>query len=119
MAGMIAITGMTRVLSNMRKSKITMGSTFERNLKRAGLFLQRKSMQVVPIDKDILRPSANTRKISGKDWTTDVVVSYHTDYAVYVHEDLNARHKSGKQAKYLEGPARQNKGEIFTIVAKG
>lgn len=28
-------------------------------------------------------------------------------YALYVHENLEARHKPGKQAKYLEGPARR------------
>ena len=52
---------------------------------------------------------------------TDVIVHYGAgaDYAVYVHEDMNARHKPGKTAKYLERPAREKKNEIFKIIAKG
>lgn len=52
---------------------------------------------------------------------TDVIVHYGAgaDYAVYVHEDMNARHKPCKTAKYLERPAREKKNEIFKIIAKG
>lgn len=32
----------------------------------------------------------------------DVIVGYTQNYAVYVHEDMKARHKEGKTAKYLE-----------------
>lgn len=32
----------------------------------------------------------------------DVIVGYTQRYAVYVHEDMKARHKEGKTAKYLE-----------------
>lgn len=37
----------------------------------------------------------------------DVIVGYTQNYAIYVHENLEARHAPGKQAKYLEGPAKQ------------
>ncbi|GAG45176.1 unnamed protein product, partial [marine sediment metagenome] len=49
----------------------------------------------------------------------DILVSYSTDYAVYVHENLNARHKPGKSAKYLEKPAREKKSELIKIIRKG
>jgi len=32
----------------------------------------------------------------------DVIVGHTQNYAVYVHEDLKAKHKEGKTAKYLE-----------------
>jgi L-alanine-DL-glutamate epimerase-like enolase superfamily enzyme len=35
-----------------------------------------------------------------------VEVGYGTEYAVYVHEDMEANHPNGGQAKYLEQPAR-------------
>lgn len=35
-----------------------------------------------------------------------VVVGYTQKYAVYVHENLDAKHAAGKQAKFLESPAR-------------
>lgn len=36
----------------------------------------------------------------------NVSVGYETDYAIYVHENLQAAHKVG-QAKFLEEPARK------------
>ena len=37
---------------------------------------------------------------------TSLMVGYSAPYAVYVHEDLQARHTNG-QAKYLEQPQRE------------
>ena len=49
-----------------------------------------------------------------------VVVGYTQAYALYVHENLEAKHKEGKQAKFLEAPARQlsSSGELGRIVAE-
>ncbi len=121
MAKLSKMTGMTQVLNNLKKATVQMGKKAERGLKKGGLFLQRESMKVVPVDLDNLRPSARTDNIGGSGFDADIVVHYGAgaDYAVYVHEDLEARHKEGKKAKYLEGPAREQKSEIFKIVAKG
>ena len=116
MAKLIKITGMSRVLANLKRSKSATAAGVERGLKQAGLFLQRESMLIVPIDKDILRPGAFTRNVGGSGFDADVVVGYVADYATYVHEDLQAKHKPGKQAKYLEQPAREKKGEIVKII---
>lgn len=48
----------------------------------------------------------------------DVIVGYTANYAMYVHEDLKARHKEGKVAKYLEKPARELSDTLGSIVAK-
>ena len=119
MAKLVKITGMKNILRNMKKANVDLGKRVERGLLKGGLFLQRKSQQVVPVDKDVLKPSADTRNVGGKGFKTDVVVSYNTEYDVYVHEDMEAKHKKGKQAKFLEGPAREKINEIFKIVAKG
>ncbi len=47
---------------------------------------------------------------------TVVVTGYSQSYGVYVHENLTARHKEGKSAKFLERPARQLRGELNRIV---
>ncbi len=49
-----------------------------------------------------------------------VVMGYTAAYALHVHEDLKMRHKPGKQAKYLEQPARElnNNGELSRIITK-
>ncbi len=44
-----------------------------------------------------------------------VVVGFTQNYALYVHENLEAKHRVG-QAKYLEQPARQNAPELGRIV---
>ncbi len=44
-----------------------------------------------------------------------VIVGYTQDYAIHVHEDLEAFHRVG-QAKYLEQPAREMEQELGQIV---
>lgn len=47
-----------------------------------------------------------------------VVIGYSQEYALKVHEDTHARHAPGKQAKFLEEPARTNQQEIADIIAQ-
>jgi hypothetical protein len=44
-----------------------------------------------------------------------VNVGYNADYAVYVHENLEARHIVG-QAKYLERPSRELRTQLRAII---
>lgn len=118
MARMIKITGAGKVITRMRRATVGITANLERNLMRAGLYVQRESMKIVPIDENVLRSSARTRSI-GSVLRPDVVVSYRTDYAVYVHEDMKAKHKKGKTAKFLERVIREKKIEIFRIIATG
>jgi len=117
MAKLARVTGVTKVLLNLAKFNANLNPAIAAGFMKGGLFLQRESMKIVPVDKNVLRPSANTRQVGethlGK---IDVVISYSTEYAVHVHEDLDARHKQGKQAKFLEQPAREKKDEIFKII---
>ena len=116
MARLVTITGMPKVLANLKRSKSITAAGVERGLKQGGLFLQRESQKIVPVDTSNLKNGAFTRNTGGRGFDADVVVGYVADYAVYVHEDLQAKHKPGKQAKYLEQPAREKKGEIIKII---
>lgn len=51
--------------------------------------------------------------------TGSVIVGYTANYAVYVHENKEARHAEGKQDKFLEDPARKlsNSGELAGIIS--
>lgn len=86
-----------------------------RGIKRAGLFLQRQSQAIVPVDTGALRSSAFTRMMPIAD-PIIVVVGYTQNYAIYVHEDLWARHAPGRYAKYLEWPARVYRNDMRNIV---
>lgn len=55
------------------------------------------------------------KKKAGEESNPSVVVGYTQSYALPVHENLEARHRDGKQAKYLETPARELADELGTI----
>lgn len=46
-----------------------------------------------------------------------VIVGFSTRYAIFVHENLQARHPVG-QAKFLEQPARQMGGQLVGIIGE-
>ncbi len=55
---------------------------------------------------------------SKRENNVSVTVGYTADYAVFVHENMNAEHTPGQKAKYLEEPAEELAQELGTIVAK-
>jgi len=111
------ITGIDDILKNMRKTDVLVGKKFEIGLKRAGLFLQKMSQRVVPVDTSNLKNSAFTRSaFSGT--ATVVTVGYTAAYAIFVHERMELSHKPGKQAKFLEQPALQYHEQILKLIAE-
>lgn len=58
------------------------------------------------------RAAQSKEQASGK---VSVAVGYTQSYAIYVHEDLNARHPVG-QAKFLEHPFRANRAKYTSLV---
>ena len=114
--GTVGVTGVTNILKNLKKAKLRSGKELERGLVKAGLFLQRESQLVVPVDDGPLKASAFTRK-KGSHLNTEVIVGYTQNYAIYVHEDLDAQHNPGQTAKFLERPARENKDKLRDIIA--
>ena len=111
----MSVQGLKELKANIKAHKAATAKGIRKGLYKAGLFLQRESMKIVPIDTGVLRASAATRA-EGKGFDTAVIVSYGTDYGVYVHEDLEASHKPGKRAKFLEQPLRDNREKIAQIV---
>lgn len=65
--------------------------------------------------KAMLTRHANKARASTK---KVVVVRYGAAYAVYVHEDMQAHHPNGGQAKYLEVPTNQLAGKAGQMIAK-
>lgn len=61
--------------------------------------------------------SLRARSLKGAKKAT-VNVAYETPYAVYVHEDLEANHPNGGQAKFLEEPFRANRNLLSAIVKR-
>ncbi len=112
----VKILGIPEILRNIDRARKRWERGIARGLKKAGLMIQRESQFIVPIDTATLKNSARTRNVGGTGFETDIIVSYRTEYAVYVHEDMNARHKPGKLPKYLEKPAREKRKEAIQII---
>ncbi len=140
------VKGMQSILKKMSSARAKIGGDVGRGLKRGGLFLQGKSMDIVPVQLGNLKNTAFCRNVGGTGTKADVVVGYTALYAAVVHEDLEKTHgqdfnvkhateitaavgkhsgtKAGgmfrrgeeQQAKYLEEPARKFRRKILTIV---
>ena len=68
--------------------------------------------------KSLLAKLKARRRDARRDNDASVAVGYTAEYAIYVHEDMKARHRAGQKAKYLEDPARRmsNDGTLAGIV---
>lgn len=116
MISAMKVGGIKTMVRRLHTIKGEHAAGMARGLKKAGLFLQRKSQEVVPVDTGALKASAFTRA-RGEGFKTRVDVGYTQSYAIYVHE-VPARHKPGKIDKFLELPAKWYKQEIVDIIRR-
>lgn len=110
-----SIDGEKNVIKALNKKIKASDEQLLKALYTGGLFLQRESMKLVPVDTGDLRRSATT-KTDDKAKKPTVTVGYGTTYGLFVHEDLFANHKPGKQAKFLEMPFREKRDGILRSV---
>ena len=70
--------------------------------------------------KSLLRKLEKLERESHRKNNGDVVGGFAANYALTVHENIEARHKKGKKAKYLEDPFREltNSGELKRTVTE-
>lgn len=118
MASMSKVRGVAAAIRALKAEKQLIMERARIGLKKAGLHLQRASQKIVPVEFGVLKNSAFTRDESDMPRKIRVIVGYTASYAIYVHEDLNARHKPGKAAKFLESPARDMQSELADIVIR-
>lgn len=96
---MAVVTGLGNVLRALRARMKKHAAGVERGLEEAAKFLLGKSNYLVPIDTGATLASGLTRK-EGSGFNTVAIVSYGTDYAGYMHEDLSKAHGSAFNLKY-------------------
>lgn len=113
----MSVQGLKNIEAAIKVQQNVTEKGLRKGLFRAGLFLQRESQKIVPVETSILKNSAHTRMV-GTGMDVAAIISYGTDYAMYVHENLEARHKPGKQAKFLEQPLRDHQERLREIIAQ-
>lgn len=129
------LTGMQTVLRRARQRNRQDSAIAESGLMRAGRFLIRESLKLVPVQFGNLKSTWFVRK-SGGGFAAKVRLGYTAGYAIYVHENLDAAHgeafnrkhakaiKEGRefrrgvnqQAKFLERPMREKRAEALAMV---
>ena len=75
----------------------------------------------IKVDKTSVRNTISKLRGRSKAYgksPSKTVVGYQMPYAIYVHEDLTARHAPGKTAKYLERPARRYSKEMSLMIRR-
>ena len=110
-----SISGDDRITRGLDKYEDLLSDYLQAGLLEAGEFLLEKSQEIVPVDTGALRDSGFV-DVRGSGFGSEVVVGYTKEYAIYVHEDLRARHAFGTSAKYLERPMRQYAAKIQGII---
>lgn len=103
------------LLSATRQHEKYKARGYINGIKKAGKFILDESRKIVPIDTKALYESSST-KTRGRGWASIQETMYSMYYGIWVHENLTARHKPGKSAKFLEKPIRQNKAKIRSII---
>lgn len=110
------VKGTKEVISNLRLLHPRCGRAAGDGVKLAGEFLHARAQEIVPRDTGDLAANSRVRKIEGtRGFDTIVVVEYLQEYAIYVHENLEALHGAAYNAEYggegerLRGPRQQAK----------
>lgn len=127
------VTGDKRLYERLKKKNKVVTAAVKRGTLKAARALLADSREIVPVDTGRLYRSGRARHqkvtrdemgfLRGTDGrftsksTFSADVTYNTPYAIYVHEDPNARHKPGKSYKYLEKPARRYKRRYAKIIS--
>jgi hypothetical protein len=101
----VKLEGFVELNNKFKKSISEISDVIQDALLDCGNDLQQKSVDITPVDTGALRASAFTEAESGSN--PSVIVGYTEEYAIFVHENLEANHPVG-QAKFLEQPLQEN-----------
>ena len=101
MADVSKVSGVKELVAAFKTEGASKAKGLEQGLKLAGLHLFNTSQDLVPVWRGILRGSGRVRSVGGG-FKAEVIVSYGTDYAIYVHENLQAAHGTKFNQKNAE-----------------
>lgn len=101
------ISGINAVIQNLQNIRTNVQNKVVQAVTESCLDLQRRSVELAPVDTGDMRGSAKT-DVEANSNQVKGTVSFNTPYALEQHETLWYNHPRGGQAKYLEQPAREN-----------
>lgn len=109
------VKGLDRVLRNLNKEVRKIKGASEAGLRTAAEMIRTDSVINTPVRTGVLKGSAKTTSEMTARGPI-AAVSYSTDYAVPVHENLEANHRVGT-AKFLEKAVVKNQSAVVGTIA--
>lgn len=109
------VTGLNDILKNLSIKEDMIAKGLEQGVKRSALILYSESQKLVPVDTGNLKANSRVRLVRGGR-KASAVIEYLQNYAMFVHENLDALHGADYNAAYsdvegekLRGPRQQAK----------
>lgn len=104
------LDGFDRMAAALRSAATRVQPSVEKVLYKGGLRVFARSQRLVPVLTGALRASGQVHAPAFIGRVLQVTITYGgaaAGYAVYVHENLEAKHRSPTRAKFLETPLKQ------------
>lgn len=103
----------TRFVNNSPEALKALATRKRQALDAAGITVSGRARELTPVDTGRLRSSITWQRVTDN----EVHIGTNVEYAIYVHENINAQHRVG-QAKFLERAAADSQDEVRALVRR-
>jgi len=114
----VHVTGVKEVEANIQRLIKGNWIDAKKALRQEATVIMQKSVPQTPVEFGPLRGSETIEETKETKKEYELTLGYTQKYAAAVHENLNARHAPGTNAKYLEKPLMEQAPKIAKNVAK-
>jgi len=111
------VTGEKEVQANIQRLIKDNWKDAKKALRQEATVIMQKSVPQTPVEFGPLRGSETIEETKETKTEYEITMGYNMKYAAAVHENLNARHAPGTNAKYLEKPLMEQAPKIAKNVA--
>ena len=112
----MALEGSDQVIKNLNKEILRIKKRTIKGVMKAGTLIKNTAVTLTPLDTGNLRGSAYVAPLLYRN-RPSVEVGFKTEYALYVHENLESHHPVG-QAKFLETSIVREQKNALNIIAQ-
>jgi hypothetical protein len=113
----ITVSGSEQIVASLQKLAPAALNEVATSAYMWGETVMNESKRECPVDKGFLRASGNVDDPIVTSEGFAITLEYPMEYAVYVHENLEANHPTGK-AKFLEDPMMAHLGELPDTIGR-
>ena len=118
MAKMAKIEGVSQLLANLQKAHDAILKKQNAKMLKAAIFLLRESQAIVPVQMGNLKASGFVRN-AGSVINPDYIIGYTAEYAIFVHENLDAAHGQAFNLKHAVEIAHAEAMGLKSATASG